>query len=254
MFAYGHTHEETVWYKKDKYNMTPSHWEHDRMVELASMVVELITNDYMNGETLRVDTGCLVALQPSVQYDIPELVRNSFGRLSFDTPHRVKLDGFMQAIDDLGKLPLKVQTSGGTPSGFAMRARKRRCCPPCARSIQCKTSHAAPPCKAVAPVEVLASMTAVFARWAARAPVLSPLWGCLSSRIDSHRWRGGLHSGAPPGLVAVLVADPRLAPWAAFCCPWPPRLSCRSRVPRGSPSLRPWPWGRPPPRACWPPG
>ncbi|RYE07761.1 MAG: mandelate racemase/muconate lactonizing enzyme family protein [Hyphomicrobiales bacterium] len=46
MFAYGHTHEETVWYKKDKYNMTPSHWEHERMVELASMVVEAAGKDF----------------------------------------------------------------------------------------------------------------------------------------------------------------------------------------------------------------
>jgi L-alanine-DL-glutamate epimerase-like enolase superfamily enzyme len=38
--AYGHTGTETAWYDKDKFNMTPNKWEHNRMVELASMVVE----------------------------------------------------------------------------------------------------------------------------------------------------------------------------------------------------------------------
>ncbi len=38
--AYGHTGSETGWYEKDPYNMTPNKWEHDRMVELATMVVE----------------------------------------------------------------------------------------------------------------------------------------------------------------------------------------------------------------------
>src|SRR5690606_10796383 len=31
--AYGHTGEETEWYKKDGFNMTPNKWEHDRMVQ-----------------------------------------------------------------------------------------------------------------------------------------------------------------------------------------------------------------------------
>ncbi len=39
IFAYGHTGSETEWYKKDRFNMTPSRWEHDRMVQLAEMVV-----------------------------------------------------------------------------------------------------------------------------------------------------------------------------------------------------------------------
>jgi L-alanine-DL-glutamate epimerase-like enolase superfamily enzyme len=38
--AYGHTGTETSWYDKDKFNMTPNKWEHDRMVELAEMVVK----------------------------------------------------------------------------------------------------------------------------------------------------------------------------------------------------------------------
>lgn len=38
--AYGHTGTETAWYEKDAFNMTPNKWEHSRMVELASMVVE----------------------------------------------------------------------------------------------------------------------------------------------------------------------------------------------------------------------
>ena len=41
MFAYGHMESEAGWYraKKDRFNMTPNRWEHDRMVELAEMVV-----------------------------------------------------------------------------------------------------------------------------------------------------------------------------------------------------------------------
>ena len=38
--AYGHTGSETGWYEKDKFNMTPNKWEHDRMVQLAEMVVK----------------------------------------------------------------------------------------------------------------------------------------------------------------------------------------------------------------------
>jgi len=40
MFAYGHRGKETASFVKDQFNMTPGRWEHDRMVELASMVVE----------------------------------------------------------------------------------------------------------------------------------------------------------------------------------------------------------------------
>jgi galactonate dehydratase len=39
MFAYKHHGSETASFKKDPFNMTPGHWEHDRMVELATMVV-----------------------------------------------------------------------------------------------------------------------------------------------------------------------------------------------------------------------
>ena len=40
IFAYGHTGSETEHYVKDRFNMTPNGWEHDRMVRLAEMVVE----------------------------------------------------------------------------------------------------------------------------------------------------------------------------------------------------------------------
>ena len=40
VFAYGHTGTETEHYVKDRFNMTPNGWEHDRMVKLAEMVVE----------------------------------------------------------------------------------------------------------------------------------------------------------------------------------------------------------------------
>ena len=42
--AYGHTGSETGWYEKDKFNMTPNKWEHDRMVTLAEMVVKAAGN------------------------------------------------------------------------------------------------------------------------------------------------------------------------------------------------------------------
>jgi L-alanine-DL-glutamate epimerase-like enolase superfamily enzyme len=38
--AYGHIGSETEHYIKDNFNMTPNRWEHDRMVELAEMVVK----------------------------------------------------------------------------------------------------------------------------------------------------------------------------------------------------------------------
>ncbi len=40
VFAYGHTGTETEHYVKDRFNMTPNRWEHDRMIKLAEMVVE----------------------------------------------------------------------------------------------------------------------------------------------------------------------------------------------------------------------
>lgn len=39
IFAYGHSGSETDHYAKDPFNMTPNRWEHDRMVQLAEMVV-----------------------------------------------------------------------------------------------------------------------------------------------------------------------------------------------------------------------
>ncbi|MCX4239709.1 TonB-dependent receptor domain-containing protein [Paraliomyxa miuraensis] len=60
----------------------------------------------------------LVDLGRSVQYDTPELVRNSFGPLSFDTPHRLKLDGFYSFdLDELGRLTLgtNLRVSSGYP-------------------------------------------------------------------------------------------------------------------------------------------
>jgi L-alanine-DL-glutamate epimerase-like enolase superfamily enzyme len=48
--AYGHTGSETGWYEKDKFNMTPNKWEHDRMVTLAEMVVTAAGKD--------VDVAC----------------------------------------------------------------------------------------------------------------------------------------------------------------------------------------------------
>jgi len=40
MFAYDNHGSETEGFVKDRFNMTPGHWEYDRMVELATMVVE----------------------------------------------------------------------------------------------------------------------------------------------------------------------------------------------------------------------
>jgi L-alanine-DL-glutamate epimerase-like enolase superfamily enzyme len=38
IFAYGHVGSETEHYVKDRFNMTPNKWEHERMVKLAEMV------------------------------------------------------------------------------------------------------------------------------------------------------------------------------------------------------------------------
>ena len=59
-----------------------------------------------------------INLGSSVQYDTPELVRNSFGPLSFDTPHRVKLDGFyILDLREAGRMTLgtSVRMSSGYP-------------------------------------------------------------------------------------------------------------------------------------------
>ncbi len=48
-----------------------------------------------------------INLGASAQYDIPELVRNSFGPLANDTPHRIKLDGFYSFdLKEAGRLTL----------------------------------------------------------------------------------------------------------------------------------------------------
>jgi len=63
-----------------------------------------------------------INLGSSVQYDTPELVRNSFGPLSFDTPHRVKLDGFyMFDLQESGRLT--VGTSYRMASGYPISMR-----------------------------------------------------------------------------------------------------------------------------------
>jgi len=63
-----------------------------------------------------------INLGASVQYDTPELVRNSSGPLSFDTPHRFKLDGFyMFDLRDAGRLTLG--TSLRVSSGFPISLR-----------------------------------------------------------------------------------------------------------------------------------
>jgi len=63
-----------------------------------------------------------VNIGASVQYDIPELVRNSFGPLSFDVPHRAKLDGFYSFdLREAGRLTLG--TSFRFTSGFPISLR-----------------------------------------------------------------------------------------------------------------------------------
>ncbi|MCH9688733.1 MAG: TonB-dependent receptor [Deltaproteobacteria bacterium] len=63
-----------------------------------------------------------INLGSSVQYDIPELVRNSFGPLAFDTPHRVKLDGFYSFdLREAGRLTLG--TSFRFTSGYPISLR-----------------------------------------------------------------------------------------------------------------------------------
>jgi hypothetical protein len=63
-----------------------------------------------------------INLGASAQYDIPELVRNSFGPLAADTPHRVKLDGFYSFdLREAGRLTLG--TSFRFQSGFPISLR-----------------------------------------------------------------------------------------------------------------------------------
>jgi hypothetical protein len=63
-----------------------------------------------------------VNLGASTQYDIPELVRNSFGPLSFNIPHRVKLDAFYSFdLQEAGRLTLG--TSLRYQSGYPISLR-----------------------------------------------------------------------------------------------------------------------------------
>jgi len=63
-----------------------------------------------------------INLGASSQYDIPELVRNSFGPLSADTPHRAKLDGFYSFdLREAGRLTLG--TSFRFQSGYPISLR-----------------------------------------------------------------------------------------------------------------------------------
>lgn len=63
-----------------------------------------------------------INLGASTQYDIPELVRNSFGPLSFNQPHRVKLDGFYSFdLKQAGRLTLG--TSFRLASGYPISVR-----------------------------------------------------------------------------------------------------------------------------------
>jgi hypothetical protein len=63
----------------------------------------------------------------STQFDIPELVRNSFGPLSFNTPHRFKVDGFYSFdLQEAGRLTLgtSVRFQSGYP--ISLRAGNNR--------------------------------------------------------------------------------------------------------------------------------
>lgn len=63
-----------------------------------------------------------INLGSSVQFDIPELVRNSFGPLSFNVPHRIKLDGFYSFdLQEAGRLTLG--TSFRYNSGYPISLR-----------------------------------------------------------------------------------------------------------------------------------
>ncbi|MCA9650510.1 MAG: TonB-dependent receptor [Myxococcales bacterium] len=64
----------------------------------------------------------MINLGASAQYDLPELVRNSFGRLSIDSPHRIKLDGFYTFdLREAGRLTLG--SSLRVRSGFPISLR-----------------------------------------------------------------------------------------------------------------------------------
>lgn len=63
-----------------------------------------------------------INLGASVQYDTPEVVRNSYGPLSYDTPHRIKIDGFYSFnLGAAGRLTLG--TSFRFASGYPISLR-----------------------------------------------------------------------------------------------------------------------------------
>lgn len=63
-----------------------------------------------------------INLGASSQYDIPEFVRNSYGPLAYDTPHRLKLDGFYSFdLREAGRLTLG--TSLRVASGYPISMR-----------------------------------------------------------------------------------------------------------------------------------
>ena len=67
-------------------------------------------------------TNGSINIGASTQYDIPELVRNSYGPLSANIPHRVKLDGFYSFdLKQAGRLTLG--TSFRMQSGFPINVR-----------------------------------------------------------------------------------------------------------------------------------
>jgi hypothetical protein len=68
-----------------------------------------------------------INLGASTQYDIPELVRNSFGPLSFNTPHRVKLDGFYSFdLQEAGRLTLGTSLRYNSGYPISLRAGNNR--------------------------------------------------------------------------------------------------------------------------------
>ena len=69
------------------------------------------TDGYVDPITGAVNLGA------STQFDIPELVRNSFGPLAYNTPHRVKINGFYSFdLEEAGRLTLG--TSFNARSGY----------------------------------------------------------------------------------------------------------------------------------------
>ncbi len=64
-----------------------------------------------------------IDLGGSTQYDTPELVRNSHGPLSYDTPHRVKVDGFYAFdLNEAGRLTLGTSLRFASGHPISVRA------------------------------------------------------------------------------------------------------------------------------------